>query len=76
MNKYFENEEYYPKERCKLASITNHGINSIITIELNLNLTNMECIHTFQLVDTDFPIVTDGIIGRNHSYQINDLSTF
>lgn len=53
-------------EQCKITGINNHTVNTFGTTvsTINLNSTN-EITHKFQVVQQDFPITTDGILGRD-----------
>ena len=53
------------EQSCSFSSITNEKIESIGITEINFNIFEKESKYKFHIVDENFPIPTDGILGRD-----------
>lgn len=56
---------YYPEEKCIITGIGNEGIHSLGSTFTNIIVDGIPLQQKFQIVQNDFPIPTDGIIGRD-----------
>lgn len=56
---------YYPTEKCNIMGIGHGAISTIGTTHTNLLVNDMKIPHKFHIVEENFPIPTDGIIGRD-----------
>ena len=69
----------HTNETATLTGITSEAIQCLGTKRLNLDISDEEVEHTFHIVEDNFPIAADGIIGRDmltkHMCKI-DFETF
>ena len=66
LNKVVGNQKLNSNHRIKLTGITEGETETLATTETELNFGNgIKAKHTFHLVNSDFPILTDGILGRD-----------
>lgn len=56
---------YYPDEKCFISGIGHNGISSLGSTYANIIVDGTSVNQKFQIVENDFPIPTDGIIGRD-----------
>lgn len=64
--KILQNQRIDVSKKYKINGITNSTIETIAEIETALITdNNLSILHTFQIVDNNFPIPTDGILGRD-----------
>ena len=59
------NENIDDNNYCKLSGISNESLNSLCSINMQLGIFDKIISHKIQIVDSNFPIKTDGIIGRD-----------
>lgn len=53
-------------DKCKISGINNYTVDTLGTTETTIKLdTENEIEHSFQIVQQEFPIATDGILGRD-----------
>lgn len=52
-------------DNCKLSGISNESTNSLGSVNMQLSIFEKSFSHSIQIVDNNFPIKTDGIIGRD-----------
>lgn len=60
-----KNQIFYPQQKCTVSGITNEKIQSIGITHTNIEINGMQIPVSFQIVNNDFPIPTDGILGRD-----------
>lgn len=59
-------------EKCTITGINNHTVDTFGTIITSVNVNSQnEITHKFQIVHQEFPIATDGILGRDFFYKIS-----
>lgn len=56
---------YYPEEKCVISGIGDEGIHSLGSTFANILVEGIPIQQKFQIVSNDFPIPTDGIIGKD-----------
>lgn len=56
---------YYPNEKCIISGIGHNGISSLGSTFAKISIENVSVEQKFHIVENDFPIPTDGIIGRD-----------
>lgn len=60
-----ENQIYYPQQNCTVSGITNEKIQSIGNTHTHMEINEIQIPVSFQIVENNFPIPTDGILGRD-----------
>lgn len=60
-----QNQRVNVKEKCLITGVTHGEILSLGTTETSLTFDDVIVTHTFQVVDRNFPLRVDGIIGRD-----------
>lgn len=74
-NRIKSTQIYYPDEKCNIIGIGHGSISTIGTTHTDLLVEGMKIPHKFHIVEDNFPIPTDGIIGRdflvNYRCKIN-----
>ena len=58
-------------ESCNLQDITNVSIRTLGTTQLEFKLNDQYLNHSFQVVQNDFPLILDGILGRDFLYKFS-----
>lgn len=58
-------QNYNPNDNCAIAGIGSGTTNSYGSLTTNLQIDEFSLQHKFHLVNDDFPIPTDGILGRD-----------
>lgn len=64
-NKLKLNQQFYPTETCSITGIGSGAVNSIGCIYSNINVNDKNLPQKFHIVNNDFPIPTEGILGRD-----------
>ena len=65
-NKISKLQQFNPNRRFKITGITDGTTETIAETETILQFQNgLRLVHNFQIVDANFPIPTDGILGRD-----------
>lgn len=64
-NKIKSSQIYYPSEKCEIIGIGHGNISTIGTTYANILLNGLQIPHKFHIVEDNFPIPTDGILGRD-----------
>lgn len=64
-NKVKPTQIFYAEEKCIISGIGQEGIHSLGSTFTYIRTENIQIEHKFHIVDDEFPIPTDGIIGRD-----------
>lgn len=66
---------YYPSQKCDIVGIGHGNVSTMGTTQTNIILNDIKIPQMFHIVRNDFPIPTDGILGRdflvNHKCNID-----
>lgn len=65
-NKLNQNEIIAVDDKCIITGINEHSTETLGSMTIDLHVTNdLIVFHKFQIVNQEFPIPTDGILGRD-----------
>ena len=56
---------YYPSNKCSVTGVGNGASTTLGDTNVNININNETLTQNFHIVDQNFPIPTDGILGRD-----------
>ena len=59
------NHTFYPNDKCTITGIGHDTVHSQGSIQTHINFPNLHLEQKFHIVDNNFPIPTDGILGRD-----------